>query len=202
MTGFCRRAVAEMLGALKLEDANRALAEHWLSLWPGDQLPTRRALNPAKLKAFLPNILLFNVVPDVSVQVRLAGTNFNYIFGTELTGADWIALAGPARAAARLAMFSTIARGAMLVDHRHVAMAAGEPALLEEILLPFAPGPDGVAMLMVHVNLSPAQYQKIARVRNALSEPLDYRLVHLTRSNATESGVSKNQDCQSASDGL
>jgi hypothetical protein len=181
MTGLCRRAAAETIRALKLEEANRALAEHWLSLWQGDGLPSRAALNPANIKAFLPNILLFNVVPELRVTVRLAGTHFTYIFGGELTGADWIALADPARAAARLAMFSTIARGAVLVEHRDVAMVEDGPAVLEEILLPFAAGEDGVAMVMAHVNLSAAQYQKIAQVRNALSEPHDIQLVQLAQ---------------------
>lgn len=180
MTGFCRRTAARTLAGLTLEDANRALAEYWLSLWPGDALPPRAALNPAKLKAFLPNIVLFNVVPDVSVQVRLSGTHVETIMGASLGGADWIALAGPERAAVRLAMFGVLARGAMLVDHRHAAMAVGEPAVLEEIILPFAPDPDGVSPVLAHVNLSAQQYLKIARVKNVLSEPLDHQVVRFT----------------------
>jgi hypothetical protein len=179
MPGFCRRAAAETIAALTLEDASRALAEHWLSLWPGDRLPPRAALHPGRLKAFLPNIVLFNVVPDVSVRVRLSGTHVDHIMGAALAGADWIALAGPARAAIRLAMFGTIARGAMLVDHRLAAMAVGEPAVVEEIILPFAADTDGVSLVMAHVNLSPAQYLKVARVKNVLSEPLDHQVVRL-----------------------
>jgi hypothetical protein len=150
-------------------------------------LPSRAALGPVRLKPYLPNILLFSVVPDVSVHVRLAGTHFTYILGADLAGTDWIAAAGPARAAARLAMFSTIARGAMLVDHRTIAMAEGEPAIVEEILLPFAPDTDGVSQVLVHVNLSATQYLKVARVRNALGEPLDHRVVSLAR--ATEAAA-------------
>ena len=181
MTGFCRRAAAQTIAGLKLEDANRALAEHWLSLWPGDGLPPRAALNPAKLKSHLPNIVLFNVVPETRVQVRLAGTHVEKIMGATLAGADWIALAGPARAAIRLAMFSVLARGAMLVDHRHAAMAVGGPAVLEEIILPFAPDADGMSLVLAHVNLSAEQYLKIARIKNVLSEPLDHQVVPFAR---------------------
>lgn len=179
MTGFCRRTAAETLAGLNLEDANQALADYWLSIWPGDRLPPRSALNPARMKAFLPNIVLFNVVPDVSVRVRLSGTHIDQILGGGLAGADWIAAAGPERAAIRLARFGDIARGAVLVDHRHAMMALGDPAVLEEILLPFAPDADGVSAVIAHVNLTAEQYVKVARVRNVLSEPLDHKVVTL-----------------------
>ena len=181
MTGLSRRVAAESLAALTLEDANRALVEHWLSLWQGDALPPRAALNPARMKAYLPNMMLFNVVPDVSVHVRLAGTHFTHILGADLTGVDWIAAAGPERAAKRLAMFGVLARGAMLIDHRHATMAVGEPAVLEEIILPFAADAEGASPVLAHVNLSGVQYLKIARVKNVLSEPLDHQVVSFAR---------------------
>jgi len=184
MTGFCRHAAAESIAGLRLEAVNRTLAEHWLSLWPGDALPPRTALNPTRLKAFLPNIVLFDVVPDARVRVRLSGTHVDEIMGMALAGADWIQLAGPERAATRLAMFGAIARGALLVDHRLAAMAVGDADVLEEIILPFAPDADGVSLVLAHVNLSPAQYRRMARVKNVLSEPLDHQVVRLAPAEA------------------
>src|SRR3569832_2333028 len=94
MTGLSRRVAADSLAALPLDAAHRALVEHWLSLWQGDALPPRAALNPARMKAYLPNMMLFNVVPDVSVHVRLAGTHFTHILGVDLTGVVWFVVVG------------------------------------------------------------------------------------------------------------
>ncbi|HEY0300283.1 MAG TPA: PAS domain-containing protein [Rhizomicrobium sp.] len=174
-----RQAAARTVAALDLETENRVLAEHWLSLWQGDVLPQRSALHPAKLKRYLPNIILFNVVPDASVTVRLAGTRFNHILGAELTGKDWIAATPEHHRPLRLKLFSTIARGALMVDHRLVAMATGEDMVVEEILLPFAAEANGVHPVLVHVNLKATQYLKIKSVKQVLGDPVDFKIVPL-----------------------
>ena len=107
-----KRAVENIIAGLDLEQSNRTLADHWLSLWEGDALPPRAKLNPAKLKSFLPGMLLFDVVPDRSITVRLAGTGYRYALQNDPTGTDWIAAAPESHRANRLKAFSTIARGA------------------------------------------------------------------------------------------
>lgn len=176
---FDKRAAAETIEALALDPSNRAIAGRWLSLWPGDALPPRSAFHPAMLTPYLPNILMFNVVPQVSVTVRLAGTRYNHILGTELTGRDWIAAAPEHHRAVRLGLFSAIARGAVVMDHRRLAMSVGDAIVVEEILLPFAAEAGGVHPVLVHVNLKADQYLKISSVKEALSDPLDYKLVEL-----------------------
>ncbi len=174
-----RLAAAKIVAALDLETENRALAEHWLSLWQGDALPQRSAFHPAQLKRYLPNILMFNVVPDTSVTVRLAGTRYNHILGAELTGKDWIAAAPEHHRPVRLNLFSTIARGAVMIDHRRVAMSVGDDILVEEILLPFAAEASGVYPVLVHVNLKATQYLKVKSIKQALGDPVDFKLVPL-----------------------
>lgn len=184
MIGFDKRAAVETIAALNLEADNRELAEHWLSLWPGDALPPRAAFHPAHMKPYLPNILLFNVVPDASVTVRLAGTRYNHILGTELTGKDWLAAAPEHYRAVRLNLFNAIARGAVAMDHRLLAMSVGDDIVVEEILLPFAAEANGVCPVLVHVNLKATQYLKIKSIKQVLSDPLDFKLMPLARAAA------------------
>ena len=181
MSKFDKDLAAGMIAALTLEPENRALAEHWLSLWPGDALPPRGAFHPAQMKRYLPSIILFNVVPDAGVTVRLAGTRYNHILGTELTGKDWLAAASEQHRATRLNLFSAIARGAVAMDHRLLAMSAGDDIVVEEILLPFAAEANGVCPVLVHVNLKATQYLKIKSIKQVLSDPLDFKVVPLAR---------------------
>ncbi|MGZ5934277.1 MAG: hypothetical protein ACXWLV_06170, partial [Rhizomicrobium sp.] len=62
---------AETVSTLDIESSNRAVADVWLSLWTADALPARDKLSPFNFKAFLPGIIVFDVVPNTSVTVRL-----------------------------------------------------------------------------------------------------------------------------------
>jgi hypothetical protein len=134
------------------------------------------------MKPFLANIIMFDVVPDRSVTVRLAGTGFRHFLDSELTGGDWIGLAPRSHQATRLNLFSSIARGAILVAHRLVAMTVGADYVSEEILLPFAPEPGGYSPVLVHVNFKPEHFLKIKSIVQVTGDPLDHRLVPLTTS--------------------
>ena len=184
MKHFNKRAAAQLLARLNIQDVSRELVEHWLSLWQGDALPPRAAFNPSRFKAYLPSIILFNVVPDVSVHVRLAGTRYQHFLGTELTGRDWIAAAPDSYKPVRLKAFSDVARGAVVLDHRLLAMDLGANVVAEEIVLPFAPDPDGVSQVMAHVNVTMDQFLKIASVQQALGDPIDLTMILLPAADA------------------
>jgi hypothetical protein len=174
-----KRAAEDAVAQLDLEASNAALASHWLSLWPGDGLPPRAAFRPAALKPYLPSILLFDVVPDESVTVRLAGTGYRYILGAELTGQDWIAAAPPSHRAMRRGLFSTVARGAIVMAHRRIAMTTGEDFVSEEILLPFAREASGAHPVLVHVNFRPRQFLEIRSIAQVTGDPLDWKMLPL-----------------------
>src|SRR5262249_36640902 len=90
MPAFSKAAVEKIIDGLNLEESNRVFAAHWLSLWDGDALPPGARFSPAKLKAFLPGLLKFEVVPDTRVIVRLAGTGYSNVLKKDPTGSDWI----------------------------------------------------------------------------------------------------------------
>jgi len=179
MPSFNKADVEGLVSQLDLEKSNRALADYWLSLWDGDELPLRAKFNPAKMKPFLSSMLIFDVVPDERVMVRLAGTGFRYILDTDPTGTDWIAAAPESHRAKRLGLFSAVARGAIVVAHRRIAMLVGDDYTSEEVLLPFAKEPNGSVPVMVHVNFKPQQIAKIKSVAQVTGDPLDFKLVPL-----------------------
>ncbi|HEY7978480.1 MAG TPA: PAS domain-containing protein [Rhizomicrobium sp.] len=170
------RKAEEIIAGLHLEESNRVFAAHWLSLWEGDALPPAARFSPAKLKAYLPGLLKFDVVPDVRVTVRLAGTGYSNLLPKDPTGADWIAAAPEDHRATRLRTFSAIARGAVLVAHRRVAMLDGEDIVSEEILLPFAPDANGAVAVLGRVNFTPGQFRRVRSVAQVTGDPLDHTL--------------------------
>jgi hypothetical protein len=154
---FDKQAAMKAVAEAKLAPANSAVADHWFSLWNGDALPSRGQLKPADLKALLPDLLLFDVVPEKSVTVRLAGTNISKALGFELTGRDWLATAAPEHRDARLALFTAVARGAIGYGYRRVTMNYGGDTCSEELLLPFAADPGSeIYELFAHIHWAKA----------------------------------------------
>lgn len=179
MSGFDRQAAERAIEALHLAPSNGELAARWLALWQGGALPPREAFRPAHFKTFLPTVILLNIVPDVSVTVRLAGTRYAHILGQEVTGMDWLAAASQDHRATRLAVYSKVARGAILFSHRRLHTTDGEDYISEEIVLPFAPDAHGVTPVLAHANVPVDRYMKIKAAAQAMSEPVDYKLVPL-----------------------
>lgn len=181
MSSFSKTDVEEIIAGLNLEQSNRVFAAHWLSLWEADALPPAAQFNPAKLKPFLAGLLKFDVVPDRRVTVKLAGTGYRYVLQKDPTGADWIAAAPESHRATRLKTFSTIARGAILVAHRRVAMLHGEDVISEEIFLPFAPDAEGAVTVLGRVNFTPEQFQRVKSIAQVMGDPLDHVLVPFSK---------------------
>ncbi len=179
MPQFSKQEAEKQIAVLAMSDANLRLARYWLSLWPGDALPRRAALNPAKLKHHLPNLLLFDVVPDTSVTIRLAGTQIVRSIRMELTGRDWVELAPPDYRAERLRVFSSLARGAIGFGHRRIPLTHGEHYISEEILLPFAPEADGMSPVMCHMDGNAQPHVEISPVREAFGSPVDFSVYPL-----------------------
>jgi hypothetical protein len=179
MPTFRKTVVEDIVAGLGLEAANRAFADYWLSLWEGDALPRRAAFSPARMKPFLPSILIFDVVPDEGVTVKLAGTGYRYVLQTDPTGKDWLEAAPESHRATRLRAFSAVARGAILVAHRRVAMLGGGEHVSEEILLPFAEEQGGHIPVLAHVNFRPDQFSRIKSVAQVTGDALDVKLVPL-----------------------
>jgi len=74
-------------------------------------------------------------------------------------------------------VFSTIARGAVLVAHRRVAMLHGDEFISEEVLLPFAPDAHGAVTVLGRVNFTPGHFVRVRSIAQVTGDPLDHTLV-------------------------
>jgi len=178
---FDKNASQTAVAELRLEPANAELVRYWFELWPGANLPDRAAFQPAKFKSILPNIVLFSVVPDEGVTVRLAGTRFNQLMGEEMTGKDWLAEGSPDRRAQRFANFCAIARGAVMLGHRRLVAEDGDDVISQEIVLPFAAGADGVHPVLGHSHLSRDDFLRVKKPQRGSGDGQDYQLLELPR---------------------
>ena len=148
-----RNAIEAKIAAAGLSANCRTVADYWLSLWDGDAWPARDSFRPAKLGPLLRNIILLDIVPGRSAQVRLAGTGITNVLGMELTGMDWLATVTGERRQQRLAELSRIAQGAISVTTRTVTLAHGPQQTVPEILLPFrAPADGGPTQVLYFLN--------------------------------------------------
>lgn len=151
MTGMRRDRAIEAFTQLPLSGANTKLAQYWLSLWNGDQLPLRSQLSPARMKDMLPGIGIFEVRAGVSSRCRLAGTAIQHALGREIAGMDWRSYTRADQHAERLTRNSAIASGAVGIGTRH-----GENGVTQELQLPFADATeDGARLILFHLDWRP-----------------------------------------------
>jgi hypothetical protein len=181
MQHFDRGAAFKIVSDLELAADNSKLVHHWLSLWSDNELPARDALKPADVKSLLANLIMFDVVAGESVIVRLAGTNFGFTLGMDLTGKDWIELAPAAHRAGRLRIFSDIVTGAIGRGVRSIEMKAGDARSCEEILLPFRGDvKEGPQLVLCHVDWNPGHdHPKIASREQAWGPALAFETIPL-----------------------
>ncbi|MEI9929867.1 MAG: PAS domain-containing protein [Rhizomicrobium sp.] len=162
------------------KDGNR-LARYWLSLWHDGRLPTRAEFKPKHIADLLPAICIFDVVPDVSVRCRLAGSRIVEGAGEDITGKDWLALTTPENRGQRLARFSEVARGGIGRGTRAARRASGDRQHAEEIMLPFGDiAADGARQVLIYVGWRPSLYNPaIKNVANTGGLLLEYQLTQL-----------------------
>lgn len=156
MTGIRRDLAMNAFASLPLSVANAKLAQYWLSLWDGDTLPMRSQLSPARMKALLPGIGIFEVRAGESSRCRLAGTAIQRALGREIAGCDWRAYTPAAQHAERLARNCAIATGAVGIGVRNTTTPDG-PSTTQELQLPFADKTeDGARLILFHLDWRPA----------------------------------------------
>jgi hypothetical protein len=140
------------------------LAQYWLSLWRGDELPLRADFQPRKVPDLLPSIMIFDVVPEKSVYCRLAGSFIVEGAGRDITGCDWLALTKPEERSERLKRFSVVALGAIGRGIRYARRVSGNDQTCEEIMLPFADvGLNGSRQVLSYIGWQPSVFDPTIR---------------------------------------
>ena len=160
---------------------SRSVADYWLSLWKGDELPLRADFKPRNISDQLPVISIFEVIPDKSIHCRLHGSVLAQGFGEDITGKDWLALTPSAERSTRLQRWSDVARGAIGRGLRVGRRESGEPQYSEEMMLPFGEvGADGARQVLYHLSWRQTNYDPTVlnrSARNGLS--VEFRLTDL-----------------------
>jgi hypothetical protein len=131
-----KTAAQNILSLHNLSPRTQQIADYWLSLWDGDTLPARTDINPAAIKALLPQIIFFWVAPHKAVRIGLAGTAFQFMFKKEVSGCDWLALTPPEGIAMRLSIFSLVAHGTIGFNIWRFPQITGKICRCEKLLLP------------------------------------------------------------------
>lgn len=154
---FADRGLAiDAFSRLPLTTSNRKLADYWLSLWSGNQLPLRSQLSPAYMKDLLPGIGIFEVRAGESSRCRLAGTAIQRALGREIAGSDWRTYTPVDQQAERLKRNSAIANGAVGIGVRNTTTPEGLNSTTQELQLPFADETeDGARLILFHLDWRP-----------------------------------------------
>jgi hypothetical protein len=155
---FADRGLAEdAFSRFPLTASNKKLADYWLSLWSGNQLPLRSQLSPSRMKDLLPGIGIFEVRAGESSRCRLAGTAIQRALGREIAGSDWRTYTLPDQQAERLTRNSAIANGAVGIGTRNTITSEG-PSTTQELQLPFADETeDGARLILFHLDWRPVE---------------------------------------------
>ncbi|HEX4270478.1 MAG TPA: PAS domain-containing protein [Rhizomicrobium sp.] len=146
---FIKSDAHHILSERNLSLRCKRIADYWLSIWDGDECPARDAVTPAPIKDLLPGLIFFQVVPDRSVTVRMAGTDFLNLLKFELTGSDWLAVTPLQDRDERLTVFSRVARGNIAFSRWTFSHYWQGETSCEKLLLPLRarPGTEGIPIL-------------------------------------------------------
>ena len=125
------------LDSFALSAANREVADYWLSLWREDP-PMRGQFEPRCLKAHIPAIGIFEVMPDDRVICRLAGSYLETALGYNLTGRDLLEVTPKEEREDRIRFTHAIVEGAISFAMRRFSKSDGSQIVVDEIALPFA----------------------------------------------------------------
>lgn len=181
LTGFSRAVADRCFADNPPGSGGRTIADYWLSLWRGDELPRRADFKPRGVAEQLPLISIFDVVPDKSVHCRLHGSVLAQALGEDLTGKDWIAMTAEEDKPVRLQRWSDVARGAIGRGVRAGRRESGEPQYSEEIMLPFGDvTPDGSRQVLYHLSWRQTMYDPtVVDAPTIRSLAIEFRLTDL-----------------------
>jgi len=178
---FQKEAARGQFSRLHLTVKNRTLANYWLSLWKGDELPRRGDFQPGRVSALVGGICHFEVRPNESVFCRSAGSSIRSALGFNISNSDWLAQTDPYQRATRLRGFSDVALGIAAVTKRRVNDTSGKALLIEGLMLPFADvETGGTRYVLTHDDWRPTEPAgHFAQLHDAKRVASEFRAVRL-----------------------
>lgn len=162
---------------LDLAATNVKFACHWLSLWNGDEPPTKARFDPQSIPDLLPGIALVEVRANLEPICRLAGTAIDVGVGRTVTGANLLDFVSDEGKAIRQSRLTTIVEGSASVS-RTPYLQADRTKIIETVQLPFfGTTEDGSRLYMAHTNWRPSDgFAFPPRPSDPLGFPESFRL--------------------------
>jgi hypothetical protein len=147
----------EAVAALKLNGANREIAEHWLSRWRNDKPPKRSSFNIDAIWRHKPALMICQIIQRKLLRCLSGGAVMRVALGYDISNADLLALTPVGERDMRLDYWWNVVEGAVSVTYRQFTSAEGPSGLAQGIGLPFSDHKvDGSRFFLMHTNWRPA----------------------------------------------
>jgi|GEM_PF-677590 len=128
------------------------LRRHWLEIAGHRLVPARSDLDPSRMTAALPNIVIHRVESPDRIIIRLAGTDFYRTYKRDLTGSNYLDLVSPGRRAqASARLTAAVAQPCGLLTTLVYLSKGGTRGRSESFGLPLI-GRDGQVDTLIYVN--------------------------------------------------
>ena len=146
----------DAVASLKLNGANQALAQSWLSHWRGGRAPSWRGFRQVIGLEYKTAAMFCRIVQDKSLHCVHGGAIIRVALGFDISDQDLLSLTAVGERDARLAYWWQVVEGAVSVTYRQFTSKEGSSGLAQGVALPFSDrGTDGSRYFLMHTNWRP-----------------------------------------------
>jgi len=139
----------------------REIFRYWLERRPPGGVPDWSSIDPRTIPhKYLPNLFLYEYVPEGRFRCKLIGTDLTRIFGRDETGRYLDEILDGTAATERLELFKqTVASGRPVYYRCRMTAARGERRTFSRILLPVSSGGGKIDQIFGMVRYGPAEHR-------------------------------------------
>ncbi|KLN61631.1 hypothetical protein WH96_04640 [Kiloniella spongiae] len=144
---------------------------YWLDLPRDGYAPSRDSFRPEQVPSLLPNFMMYEMISDDYIKIRLLGTNLSEKFGDANTGGNYLDLVGDERRIqASQSLWTVVNKPCGVVGIVEQIMLNGLSVCMETVGLPLLNGENGHPMILFQKNELDCE----KRLPDARMENLDY----------------------------
>ncbi len=148
---------------------NQAFYDYWLSLPREGILPHRRNFLPEAVPSLLPNMMIYELVSDDFIKIRLLGTSVEDRFGQNSTGTNYLDLVEyNRRPKASQAFWSQAKKPCGMHTFLEQELKSGRTAYLEAVGLPVLHDQDDTPLLLFQSNEIVSDHKTLGEEKGAL----------------------------------
>ncbi len=146
----------DAIASLKLNGANQALAQSWLSAWRDGRPPSWRGFQQGIALEYKPAAMFCRIVQGRSLRCVAGGAILRVALGFDITDQDLLSLTPVGERDARLGYWWQLVEGAVSVTYRQFTSKEGSSGMAQGVALPFSDKrPDGSRYFLMHTNWRP-----------------------------------------------